>query len=502
MVNVAADVWAHADSDPDRIAVRSPVTITFGELRQAARRVAGAVRSAGFAPLDRVLFIAPTIPEFPGIYYGLHAAGVTVITMNTMSTAREIGYVLDDSGTSLVIAWHDCAEGARTAAAERGVAFWEIAPGHTFDAPPLEESHVHAPDDTALILYTSGTTGRPKGAELTAANLVHTTRAFRAVMNLTAEDRMGTALPLFHVYGQAVGMNTVLSAGASISLLRPFEPAEMLRMARRDRLTVLLGVPTMWNAMLHAEGDFPPEDFTELRIAGSGGASLPVEVIRALKDRFGCDVLEGYGLTETTGGATFNDLNREQRTGTVGPALPGMTVEVRDPEGRALPPGEVGEVYIAGAAVMKGYWNRPEANAEDLRDGWLRTGDLGTLDEDGYLSIVDRVKDMIIRGGYNVYPREVEEVLYEHPDIVEVAVVGVPDAHYGEEVAAVAVLAPGATPTGEEIRAWAKRRLSAYKVPRLYAFVDELPKGATGKILKRAIDRESLRPAARQETSA
>jgi len=254
----------------------------------------------------------------------------------------------------------------------------------------------------------------------------------------------------------------------------------------------------MWNAMLHAEGGYTADDFAALRLATSGGASLPVEVIRAFKDRFGCAILEGYGLTESTGAATFNDINREQRTGTVGPALPGSTIEVRDPEGKVLGADQPGEVYIQGPTIMKGYWNRPDATAADLRDGWLKTGDIGTLDADGYLSIVDRVKDLIIRGGYNVYPREVEEVLYEHPDIVEVAVVGVPDEHYGEEIAAVTVLSEGSEATTESIRAWAKERLSAYKVPHLFAFVDALPKGATGKILKRAIDRDELRSLAAQ----
>jgi len=344
--------------------------------------------------------------------------------------------------------------------------------------------------------------GDPKGAELTAANLVHTVQSYLPVLNLTSEDRLGTALPLFHVFGQSVCMNTALSTGASISLLSPFEPTEMLRLTQRDRLTVLVGVPTMWNAMLHVDGCFTPEDCASLRLAGSGGAPLPVEVIRALESRFACSILEGYALTETSGAATFNDINRAQKPGTVGPALPGTTVEVRDPNNRVLPRGEVGEVHIAGPTVMKGYWNAPDATAQDLRDGWLKTGDIGALDQDGYLSILDRVKDLIIRGGYNVYPREVEEVLYEHPDMVEVAVVGVPDEQYGEEIAAVTVLAPGSTVTGEEIRTWAKHRLSAYKVPRLFSFVDVLPRGATGKILKRAIDRSELRSASHQETPA
>ncbi|NRQ49465.1 AMP-binding protein [Aeromicrobium sp. YC3-14] len=502
MVNVAANVWSNGQDDPDRVALRSPRgDLSYGRLRELSSRVGGAVKAAGLQPLDRVVFIAPSIVEFPVVYFGLHAAGVSVITMNTMATAPEIGYVLDDSGATLVIAWHESAEAARAAAAERDLAFWVVDEGAVFDADPLDVAHDHAPDDTAIILYTSGTTGRPKGVELTATNLVDTTSSFLPVLSLTADDRFGTALPLFHVYGQAVVMNTVLVTGASLSVLSPFEPTAMLEMLRRDELTAMAGVPTMWNAMLHAAADYGPQDFVHLRLATSGGASLPVEVMRAFNERFDCAILEGYGLTESTGAATFNDINREQKTGTVGPALPGSQIEVRDVLGAVVAPGVVGEVFIKGPTIMKGYRNRPDATAEDLRDGWLKTGDLGTLDEDGYLSIVDRAKDLIIRGGYNVYPREVEEILYEHPDIVEVAVVGVPDEHFGEEVAAVIALRAGSSLTGEELRAWAKVQLSAYKVPRLYQFVEALPKGATGKILKREIDRDAIRAAAMGATA-
>ncbi len=491
-MNIAAELWRQAASGPDRIAFRSPREITFGELQQTSREVAGAVREAGIAPLDRVLLIAPSVPEFPEVYYGLHVLGATVITMNTMSTADEIGYVLDDSGASLVIAWHECATNATAAAGDRGLPVWVLEREGAFRGAPVETVHEHDPDDTSVILYTSGTTGRPKGAELTAENLVATTQVFVPVLDLTAEDRFGTALPLFHVYGQCVCMNTAMANGASFSLLSPFDPDALLRLVRTDQLTILAGVPTMWNAMLHAGADVDAAEIASLRLATSGGASLPVEVIRAFEQRFDCTILEGYGLTESTGAATFNDVHRDQRPGTVGPALPRMEIEVRDPEGTALAPGETGEVFLRGPVIMKGYWNRPDATAAELADGWFKTGDIGVLDADGYLSIVDRVKDLIIRGGYNVYPREVEEVLWEHPDIVEVAVIGVPDAHYGEEIAAVVVLSPGSDADGESIRAWAKERLSAYKVPRLFSFVDALPKGATGKILKRAIDRDAL----------
>jgi len=494
MVNVAAIVWENAAADPDRVALRSARgDLTYGELRDRSGRVATAVQAEGRRPLERVVFIAPTIIEFPIVYYGLHAAGVSVITMNTMATAAEIGYVLDDSAASLVIAWHECAGSAEAAAADRGLPFWRIDDGAVFDDQPLAQAHEHEPDDTAIILYTSGTTGRPKGVELTAANLVDTTASFTPVLGLTSNDRFGTALPLFHVYGQAVIMNLTLVSNASLSLLSPFDPTAMIELVRNDRLTALAGVPTMWNAMLQASDGYGPRDFEQLRLATSGGASLPVEVMRAFNERFDCAILEGYGLTESTGAASFNDIHRVLKPGTVGPALPGTSIEVRSPDGDLLPAGEVGHVYLKGPTIMKGYWNRPETTAAELRDGWLTTGDLGKLDDDGYLSIVDRAKDLIIRGGYNVYPREVEEVLYEHPDIVEVAVVGVPDDHFGEEVAAVIALRPGTTATVDGIRTWAKTQLSAYKVPRLIQFVETLPKGATGKILKREINRDAIR---------
>ncbi|MEP9384411.1 long-chain fatty acid--CoA ligase [Nocardioides sp. KR10-350] len=508
MVNVASLVWRHADSDPERVAVMSPTErVSYRELRDANAYAAGAVRRAGLAPLDRVVLVAPSVPEFPKTYYGLHAAGVTVVTMNTMSTPTEVGYALDDADVSLVIAWQDCAAAAEAAAGERGIPFWRLTPGGGLegapDGAPSYDVYDHEPLDTAVILYTSGTTGRPKGAELTAANLVDTTASFVPVLDITPDDRFGTGLPLFHVFGQCVCMNTTLVNGASFGIISPFHPVDMIEMIKREQLTTVSGVPTMWNAMLHVPG-YGPEDFAALRMASSGGASMPVEVMRAFQERFDCAILEGYGLTETCGATSFNDLHKPAKPGTVGPALPGTSIEIRDADGRPVPTGEVGEVFIKGPTVMKGYWNRPDATAADLKDGWLRTGDLGTLDEDGYLSIVDRVKDLIIRGGYNVYPREVEEVLYEHPDVVEAAVVGVPDTHYGEEIAAVVVLAPGSTATGDDLKAWTKERLSAYKVPRLYQFVDALPKGSTGKILKRQIDRSGLapRPAARTATTA
>ena len=497
MPNVASPMWEHATARPEAVAIRTGEDVwSYERLRDASAAFGGELHARGVQAGDRVLLVAPTVPEFAVAYLGAHLIGAVVITMNTMATAREIDYVVQDSGAAVGIAWHEAQEAVQRVAEERTLPLMilEQGAGAATGTPvqaPLHRDH----QDTAVLLYTSGTTGRPKGAELTVANLLGTAQTFVDQLHLTVEDRFGTGLPMFHVFGQAVCLNTALATGCSISLLSPFEPVGMLEMIRRDRLTTVAGVPTMWNAMLHAAGDFGPEDFAHLRLAASGGASLPGEVIKAFWERFGCTILEGYGLTESTGAATYNSPDLEQRVGSVGLPLPGTAIEIRAVDGSVVPTGEVGEVYLRGPGVMRGYWNRPEATAADLVDGWLKTGDLGRLDEDGYLYIVDRAKDLIIRGGYNVYPREVEEVLYQHPDIVEVAVIGVPDEKYGEDVAAVITLRPGAVVDAEDLRAWAKEQLSAYKVPHLFRFVDALPKGATGKILKRALDWHAFNPA-------
>ncbi len=505
MSNAAQATWDHATNEPDRVAVRGAgEPWTYGRLRDTAATVAGALRDAGITPGDRVLLICPSVPEFAGVYYGIHAAGAVAVTANTMSTRPELEYFGGDAGCRLVLDWHTVGPAPAQAAEALDVPRWAINPdveGIATDTP-LDAPHPAETGDTAVILYTSGTTGRPKGAQLTHGNLIACASIFADVLELTSEDRFGTALPLFHVFGQAVVMGTTLRGGASLSLLERFDAGDLLELLRRDRLTAMAGVPTMWNAMLHAADGYSAADFASLRLAASGGAAMPVEIMRAFEQRFGCVILEGYGLSETTGAATFNGLNRERKPACVGIELPQCEVEIRGEDGQVKPVGEVGEVYVKGPVVMSGYWNRPEATAETLQDGWLRSGDLGTKDDDGDIRIVDRKKDLIIRGGYNVYPREVEEVLYEHPDIVEVAVVGVPDEHFGEEIAAVMALREGASLEPTEFRAWAKERLSAYKVPRLFQVLDTLPKGPTGKILKRAIDTDAVRAEAARAAAA
>jgi long-chain acyl-CoA synthetase len=282
-------------------------------------------------------------------------------------------------------------------------------------------------------------------------------------------------------------MNASVTAGACLTLLARFDPGKALEVLERDQVTVFEGVPTMYSALLHHSGR-DSFDLSALRLCTSGGAAMPVEVLRRFEDVFGCAVLEGYGLTETSPVASFNQLDRPRKAGSIGTPIADVEMKVVDDSGNELPRGEVGEIVIRGYNVMKGYWKRPDATAESIdADGWFKTGDIGRIDDEGYFFIVDRKKDMVIRGGYNVYPREIEDVVYEHPAVREAAVIGVPHDDLGEEVAAAVSLKPGTAITPEEIRDYVKERVAAYKYPRHVWVVDELPKGPTGKILKRAI---------------
>jgi long-chain acyl-CoA synthetase len=340
-----------------------------------------------------------------------------------------------------------------------------------------------------VVLYTSGTTGTPKGAELTHANLRRNCSIVTQKLGgFSAEDVLLGALPLFHSFGQTCAMNSGVGIGARVTLLPRFDPDKALEIIERDRVTVFQGVPTMYNAMLHS-GSAGGADTSTLRLCISGGSAMPAELMRAFEEKFGCMILEGYGLSETSPVASFNHPDRERKPGSIGTPIEGVEMEAWDDDGNEVPQGEVGEIVIRGHNVMKGYWNRPDATQTAITsEGWFHTGDMARVDEDGYFFIVDRKKDLIIRGGYNVYPREIEEVLYEHPAVQEAAVVGVPDEALGEEVGAAVVLCKGESLGADELKAYIKEQVAAYKYPRKIWFVDELPKGPTGKILKREIE--------------
>jgi long-chain acyl-CoA synthetase len=433
----------------------------------------------------------PNVPYFPVCYFGILRAAGVVVPMNVLLKRREVAFYLRDSGTRLLFAWHGFGEEAQAGASDAGAECVLVEPGQferiVGEAQPRTEVVECDEDETAVILYTSGTTGTPKGAELTHANLLGNCETARSLFDLKSERVTLGALPLFHSFGQTCAMNATIKGGGTLTLLARFEPAKALELIERDRVNVFEGVPTMYGAMLHA-----PErerfDASSLKMCASGGAAMPVELLKGFEQAFGCTVLEGYGLSETSPVASFNHPDRERKAGSIGTPVRDVEMKIVDEDDNELPAGEIGEIVIRGPNVMKGYWNRADATEEVLRGGWLHTGDMGRIDEDGYFFIVDRKKDMIIRGGFNVYPREVEEVLYEHPAVREAAVVAVPHDELGEEIGAAVALKDGAEASADDLREHVKRQVAAYKYPRVIWFVEELPKGPTGKILKREIE--------------
>jgi long-chain acyl-CoA synthetase len=490
--NLARLLTDSAERFPDRPALKLDGTVvTYEMLSDGASRIAGLLKDKGLEPGDRVGIMLPNVPYFGIVYYGVLRAGGVVVPMNVLLKSREVRFYLSDPGAKHLFAWHEFADAAQEGADDAGAEVIIVAPGDferlLAGAPSASEDAERDPSDTAVILYTSGTTGTPKGAELTHANMLENCRhGATELVRVTEHDVILGALPLFHSFGQTCCMNNAVRAGACMTMIPRFDPAKALAIIQRDGVTLFEGVPTMYHAMLN-HPDRDRYDISSLRTCVSGGSAMPVEVMRGFEQAFGCVVLEGYGLSETSPVASFNHLDREHKPGSIGTPIKGVEMKVVDDHDQELPVGEVGEIVIRGHNVMKGYWNRPDATAEVMRGGWLHTGDMARMDEDGYFFIVDRKKDMIIRGGYNVYPREVEEVLYEHPAVLEAAVIGVPDPAMGEEVGAAVALRPGTDASAEEIRAFVKERVAAYKYPRHIWFVDELPKGPTGKILKREL---------------
>jgi len=497
VLNLASLLEDSATRWPTRDAVVCGDTrLNYADLDAATNRVANLLVTAGIQPGDRVALSCTNIPQFPIIYYGILKAGAVVVPMNVLLKAREIAYHLTDSSAKAYF----CFEGGPgLPLGEEGRAGFDRAPdcahffpitstlnGFLADASPVFESVPVSATDTAVILYTSGTTGTPKGAELTHANMVLNALTCHRLFGTVENEVHLVALPLFHSFGQTCSLNCAIRAGGTLTLLPRFDPAKALEIIGRDRVTVFLGVPTMYSAMLH-DPSADTADTACLEFCGSGGAAMPVEIMKAFEEKFGCKVLEGYGLSETSPVASFNHPDKERKAGSIGTPIEGVEMKVVDDDDNDVEQGEVGEIAIKGHNVMKGYWKRPEATAEAMKDGWFATGDIATRDADGYYFIVDRKKDMIIRGGYNVYPREVEEVLYAHAAIAEAAVIGIEHPTHGEEVKAVVVLKIGASATEQEIIDHCREHLAAYKYPRVVEFREELPKTATGKILKREL---------------
>jgi long-chain acyl-CoA synthetase len=495
MTNLSLTLREAAQMYPDRPAVRLDSTVfTYAQLDDLSACVAGWLRERGLRPGEPVGIMLPNVPHFPVFYYGVLRAGGAVVPMNPLLKAREVAHHLGDSGAGLVLAWETFADEAAAGAEKAGAAAVTISPATIHDVAtwtPSREVAPRADDDTAVILYTSGTTGTPKGAELTHANMrKNASVTATTLLDLGPDDVVMGCLPLFHSFGQTCGLNAAVLSGACLTLIPRFSAAAALQVIERDRVTVFEGVPTMYVGML-GEAASTTADTSSLRLCVSGGAALPVEVLHGFEKAFGAVILEGYGLSETSPVATFNRVDN-RKPGSIGLPIEGvqlMLVTVDDDGGeiQVTETGGIGEIAIRGHNVMKGYRNRPEATAAAMRGGWFRTGDLATIDDEGFYYIVDRKKDMVIRGGYNVYPREIEEVLYEHPAVLEAAVIGIPHPSLGEEVGAAVTLRPGTVCTAQELRDYVKERVAAYKYPRHVWLTDGLPKGPTGKLLKREI---------------
>ncbi len=509
-LNLASIVRSSACLHPDRTAVViGPRTITYRQLDEAARRFAAALRDLGVAPGQHVAIMVPNVPQFIIAYFGAHYAGCPVVPLNVLLTGADVAYHLRDSDSVALVAWEGMLEAAQSGfdrvdhcrhlIVARPGPDEGRAPG-TLDmnallaaATPVEDLPATSADDTAVILYTSGTTGQPKGAELTHFNLFYNALYSRTnLFGISKETVALVTLPLFHSFGQTVLQNAVLGAGGALVLLPRFTPDDALGLMQAHRVTLFAGVPTMYFALLH-HPDAARYDLGSLQRCISGGSAMPVEVMRAFDEKYGVNILEGYGLSETSPVASFNPPDRPKKPGSIGVPIEGVEFRLLDDDGqRVTEAGKPGEISIFGPNVMKGYYDKPEANAAALDHGWFKTGDIATRDEDGYYFIVDRKKDMIIRGGFNVYPREIEEVLYAHPAVAEAAVVGVPHERHGEEIKAVIALRAGNGTTAEDIIAYCKANLAAYKYPRLVELRDALPKGATGKILKRVLRDEAV----------
>jgi long-chain acyl-CoA synthetase len=496
--NLAVILRESAHSFPDRpVALFTQGQLTYGQLDAASDRVAASLAADGIRPGDSVALQLPNIPQFLTSYFGILKAGAVAVPLNVMLKAPEVAFHLGDSGARVLITWEgilaEAVKGAQAAGLDQ-----IYAVGHADDqdgAAPFErlltveapryEMAMRDPADTAVIIYTSGTTGRPKGAELTHLQLYMNADIPGRLFGIKPDDIVIAALPLFHVFGLSSVLNLCVRFGCTMSLIPRFTPAAVLEAIQRDRATIFDGVPTMFADLLSHPG-LDGYDLSSLRVAISGGASIPAPLLDAFEERFGVVILEGYGLTETASTTTFNVSTEERRVYSVGKPIWGTQTQVWDDEGRSLPPGpdNVGEVVTRGLHVMKGYWHDPEATAAVFSGDWLRTGDLGYFDEDGFLFIVSRKKEVIIRGGYNVYPSEIENVLHAHPAVAEAAVVGVPDERLGQEVMAVIIAHTAATLVEADLQLYLRERLAAYKIPRIFEFWSELPKNTLGKILK------------------
>ncbi|MBT2571875.1 fatty acid--CoA ligase family protein [Planococcus sp. ISL-110] len=517
-MNLMSRVHEIAEQDSARIAYSFMGKDTsYGEFDQSVAVFAGALQGLGVEKGDHVAFLLGNTPHFLISLYATMRLGATAVPINPIYSPDEIAYIVNNSDAKVVVALDmllPLVEGAHNALpAVESYIICETNPStpekmaqlpedvkgkvHSFtgllgkSAPQTEFAEVQK-DDNAVILYTSGTTGKPKGAMLTHQNLYSNARDVGEYLQIGADDRVVATLPVFHVFALTVVVNAPLLQGATIILVPRFNPKEVFEAIKTSKASVFAGVPTMFNFMNQLP-DVDPADFASVRLAVSGGSAMPVALLHSFEEKFNVRISEGYGLSEASPVTCFNPIDRERKAGSIGTSIINVENKVVNELGEEVAANEVGELIVRGPNVMKGYYKMPEETASAIRDGWLYTGDLARVDEEGYFYIVDRKKDMIIVGGYNVYPREVEEVLFAHPSILEAAVVGLPDPDFGEEVNAYVVLKDPSVSV-DELKAYCAEHLAKYKVPRQIEVLEELPKNTTGKILRR-----SLKDQARQK---
>ncbi|WP_335870106.1 fatty acid--CoA ligase family protein [Bacillus sp. 2205SS5-2] len=486
---------------------------SYRELNGAVNKFANGLEQLGVQKGDHVALVLGNSPHFIIGMYAAMRLGATVIPVNPIYTPDEIGYILNNGDVKTVIMldlllplvekMHHllpkvenfilCESGQKEAEDLSKLSSYNKLKTFTSllgGGQPIFEGPELLDDDVAVILYTSGTTGKPKGAMLTHRNIYSNAKDVGEYLKMTEDDRVITTLPMFHVFCLTVVLNAPLISGATLIIIPKFSPAEIFRVANKYEATVFAGVPTMYNFLYQYEAG-KPTDFSSLRISISGGSSLPIALLKNFEQKFNVMISEGYGLSEASPVTCFNPLNRPRKPGSIGTNILNMENKVVNELGDEVPVGEAGELIVRGPSVMKGYYKMPEETTATIKDGWLFTGDVATRDEDGYFYIVDRKKDMIIVGGYNVYPREVEEILYAHESIVEAAVFGVPDPNFGEAVRCF-VVKKDASLTEEAVMKYCQEHLAKYKLPSSIDFIGELPKNTTGKILRRALKQQVL----------
>ncbi|MBI5095704.1 MAG: long-chain fatty acid--CoA ligase [Candidatus Hydrogenedentes bacterium] len=473
-LNLAQYLDIAAQSNPNSTAViLDDFRMTYTELLDVVKRVANALRQRGIGRGDKVAMMIPNTPYFSAVYYGILNVGATVVPVNILPFQ-----MVETCHHFVVVSRPDDHTAPR--AGENFLQFIGAADS-VFD--PVQTM----PDDTAVILYTSGTTGHPKGAELTHCNMFFNAYyVMKYIVHAKPGDVGLVILPLFHSFGQTCLQNATLMAGATMTMLPSFDTHKAMHVVQRDRVTMMAAVPTMYFFMLNIP-DYQDYDFSSVRMAVSGGSALPVEVLNKFEERYGVRILEGYGLSETSPVASFNILDRPSKAGSIGIPIWGCDMRVMRDDGSIAEVGEVGEIVLRGHNLMKGYYKKPTATEEAIVDGWFHTGDMAHVDNEGYFFIVDRKKDLIIRGGMNIYPREIEEVLYAHPAVLEAAVVGIPDEARGEEVKAYLSPRDGHEIDANEVIEYCQDRLARFKCPKEVEVLPSLPKGPTGKILKREL---------------